>query len=31
MEFEKDYTLVKMEKQKHIALIAHDNRKRDLI
>ena len=31
MEFEKDYTLVKMEKQKHSALIAHDNRKRDLI
>lgn len=27
----KDYTIVKMEKQKSIALIAHDNRKRDLI
>ncbi len=28
---DKDYTIVKMEKQKSIALIAHDNRKRDLI
>ncbi len=27
----KDYTIIKMEKQKSIALIAHDNRKRDLI
>lgn len=28
---DKDYTVVKMEKQKSIALIAHDNRKEDLI
>lgn len=28
---EKDYTIIKMQKQKSIALIAHDNRKRDLI
>lgn len=28
---DKDYTIVKMEKQKSIALIAHDNRKGDLI
>ena len=28
---EKDYTIVKMEKQKSIALIAHDNRKSDII
>ena len=28
---EKDYTLIKMEKQKSIALVAHDNRKADLI
>lgn len=28
---DKDYTVVKMEKQKSIALIAHDNRKGDLI
>jgi len=28
---DRDYTIVKMEKQKSIALIAHDNRKRDLI
>ncbi len=26
-----DFMMVKMEKQKHIALIAHDNRKEDLI
>ena len=26
-----DYTLETMDKQKHIAIIAHDNRKRDLI
>lgn len=28
---EKDYTIMRMEKQKRIALIAHDNRKGDLI
>ncbi len=28
---DKDYKIVKMEKQKSIALIAHDNRKRDII
>lgn len=28
---EKDYTIMQMEKQKKIALIAHDNRKRDMI
>lgn len=28
---EKDYTLIRMEKQKRIALVAHDNRKSDLI
>lgn len=28
---DKDYTIVKMEKQKSIALIAHDNRKADII
>ncbi|WP_054742936.1 methylglyoxal synthase [Cellulosilyticum ruminicola] len=28
---DKDYTLVTMQKQKSIALIAHDNRKQDLI
>ena len=28
---EKDYTLIRMEKQKSIALVAHDNRKSDLI
>ena len=28
---ENDYRIVKMEKQKRIALIAHDNRKQDLI
>jgi len=31
MTSENDFILVKMEKQKHIALIAHDNRKEDLI
>lgn len=31
MEQEKDYTLIKMNKQKSIALVAHDNRKSDLI
>lgn len=30
-EWENDYQLVPMGKQKHIALIAHDNRKQDLI
>lgn len=28
---DKDYTTIKMERQKSIALIAHDNRKKDLI
>ena len=28
---EQDYTIVEMQKQKSIALIAHDNRKKDLI
>ena len=28
---DQDYQIVKLEKQKHIALIAHDNRKQDLI
>lgn len=28
---DQDYTVVQMQKQKSIALIAHDNRKRDLI
>lgn len=28
---DKDYTIVTMERQKSIALIAHDNRKKDLI
>lgn len=28
---EQDYTIVQMQKQKSIALIAHDNRKKDLI
>ncbi|MBP3886793.1 MAG: methylglyoxal synthase [Cellulosilyticum sp.] len=28
---DKDYTIVEMQKQKSIALIAHDNRKKDLI
>lgn len=31
MNEKKDYTLVKMQKQKSIALIAHDNRKQDII
>ncbi|MGL4799669.1 MAG: methylglyoxal synthase [Cellulosilyticaceae bacterium] len=31
MTNEKDYTLVRMEKQKSIALVAHDNRKSDMI
>lgn len=31
MAMEKDYTIMPMEKQKRIALIAHDNRKKDLI
>lgn len=28
---EQDFTLIKMEKQKRIALVAHDNRKKDMI
>lgn len=28
---DKDYTMIRMEKQKRIALVAHDNRKTDLI
>lgn len=31
MSTEGDVTIVKMERRKHIALIAHDNRKKDLI
>lgn len=31
MNHDKDYTIVKMQKQKSIALIAHDNRKQDMI
>lgn len=31
MEIQNDYTIMKMEKQKHIALIAHDNRKKDIV
>lgn len=31
MSQEKDFTLIKMEKQKRIALVAHDNRKKDII
>ncbi len=31
MKLEKDFTIVKMEKQKRIALVAHDNRKSDMI
>lgn len=31
MENNKDFTLIPMEKQKRIALVAHDNRKVDLI
>ena len=31
MNMEQDYTIVQMQKQKSIALIAHDNRKKDLI
>lgn len=31
MDRDNDFKLVNMEKQKHIALVAHDNRKEDLI
>ncbi|MEG0502762.1 MAG: methylglyoxal synthase, partial [Cellulosilyticaceae bacterium] len=31
MDKEQDFTLIKMEKQKRIALVAHDNRKIDII
>lgn len=31
MKVDKDFQIVTMKKQKHIALIAHDNRKEDLI
>lgn len=31
MKDTKDFTLIKMEKQKRIALVAHDNRKSDII
>ncbi|QUH19740.1 methylglyoxal synthase [Alkaliphilus sp. B6464] len=31
MDIVNDYTIIKMKKQKNIALIAHDNRKEDLV
>ena len=31
MKLEKDFTTIRMEKQKRIALVAHDNRKSDMI